>query len=134
MPESSILWKHYQTPCFDVPTSIDFSSFGIITASNPESIAHTDAQNNERNAQLEHYISECGWEYVSLTAGSPDMLWQESSFAVKANRSDLFAVSETWQQNAFYWVNNKNLILVPVLLAPHFQPVNLGHFDNRLTF
>ncbi|MFD2179920.1 DUF3293 domain-containing protein [Veronia pacifica] len=132
MSDKTELWQFYQMVKFEALEPINFRRFGVITACNPGSEPLSDAVNAQRNRDMVAEFITKGWRYMAVNVGSPDMTWCEPSFVVEASQADLHRVSKKTQQNAYYWVDNGMLILVPVNLAPEFQPVVIGRFEHSV--
>lgn len=113
------LWQNYQEIKLRFPAqqSIPVASFSIITACNPRSRLLSDKFNSLRMQKMQRYLNSKKIAHLQVTCGSPDFSWQEPSFALLQPLEPAIRLAKLYEQNAVYYVKNKELWLVPVLIS-----------------
>lgn len=116
MCENLSLWCSYQAILFKADQQPVYPCFAILTAFNPGSIALNNCVNLNRNALLEIDLRELTDCILPVTSSARDGSWQEAGFAVAISLEQACRLARKWQQNAIYWVEDGQLMLVPVLM------------------
>ncbi|MEH8252890.1 MULTISPECIES: DUF3293 domain-containing protein [Aeromonas] len=125
------LWENYKKICFIAPFEPPgWSAFAIITAWNPASQWVTERRNIRRERALwRHLTVDLHVPVVGPFWGSdPDERWQESSLAVALCLPQARQLAARFGQNALYWVEDRQLWLVPVLMDK--SAVCLGNIES----
>lgn len=60
---------------------------------------------------------------------SLDERWQEASLLLQMPRADAVLLASRFGQNAFYWVEQQEIWLVPALMKG--EPLHLGRLASR---
>jgi hypothetical protein len=126
-----ILWENYKKICFIAPFETPgWPGFAIITAWNPASQRVGERRNRRRERALRRHLTvDLQVAIVGPFWGSaPDERWQESSLAVALSLPQARQVAARFGQNAFYWVEDGWLWLVPVLTDK--SAVCLGNIES----
>ncbi len=118
---SENLWYAYTQVRFEFEQSVIKGDFCIITAWNPRSIRLSKEQNQERNHQLQQWLTDYDWMYVTVV--SHDGHWYEESFAVNISFNDALLLANRLSQNAIYQIKDGLVILRSSLDQ---QRLNLG--------
>ncbi len=121
------LLELYSTTVFLCSEPVPFRRYAIITAYNPNGVVLTQEQNQQLNDLLRGELSQ--FSYVEVTGASPDFSHQEPSFAVETSLYQAQALAKQYQQNAIFWIDNKNLSIEPAVLK--FDSINLGDITSR---
>ncbi len=126
------LWQLYQTTHFvmEQPLSNQLS-FAILTAFNPRGETAPAARNRVLDRCFQQQVEEEGILYREIWGCSPDYLYCEKSWALMLEQSQAVAWAERYQQNAIFYVEQDELLLVPCLLEE--QTRSLGRFSERLS-
>lgn len=120
------MWENYKHIRFIATAPPpDWPAFAIITAWNPRSQWLARAENDHRHHSLLARLSD--YPYFPLWGSSPDRQWQELSLAVACPLATAGALAREFGQNAIYWVERGELLLVPILLAQ--DGATLGPLD-----
>lgn len=126
------VWSLYQSTVFQwKSTPLARQPFAIVTAFNPNGEQFTQIANDQLNAELHTILEREKFQFSAIDGSSKDFSHVEASFAINCPKSDALRIAEQFQQNAIYWVEHEELILVPCLLM-QFSDVNLGNFGERL--
>ena len=129
-PQSDDLWHFYKATQFLLTQQIaSHLSFAIITACNPNGKALSQSQNRLRDRELLHSIENLNCPYRTVIGAARDMSHFEKSWAVFVEKQQAIQLGEEFVQNAIYYVNQGELILVPVLMQA--QEESLGMFHRR---
>ena len=107
--------SEYQQTRFLVP-DLDRapSTFGIVTACNPEGVTITDQQNRERTERLQKQLTAAGYTFFPVTGCSHDLKHQEPGFGIVGHeRQAIVDLGREWQQEAVFWVEEGNAYLLP---------------------
>ena len=124
------LWESYKTSVFLCHQPLGNQiSFAIISAQNPEGRLLGHASNLSLDRQLEHLLQQTNLPCRRLIGASPDLSFQESSWAVLCDKSKALELARRFAQNAIYWVEAGQLYLVPALLRN--ADVHLGAYQPR---
>ncbi len=110
-------WHLYKDSIFvfQQTTKPDFE-FAIVTAYNPKGCRLTKQENQLRDRSLQQDIIATGSVFRSVMGCSSDLAYFEKSWLIAVEKSVASQLAEKYQQNAFYWVKNDDLFLVPCLL------------------
>ncbi|MDR7121950.1 DUF3293 domain-containing protein [Rheinheimera soli] len=124
------LWDNYKTSVFLCHQPLgDQINFAIISAQNP--CGHL--QNPSRNLLLDNHfantLDSMNVPYREIVGCSPDLRFQEKSWAVLCDKSKAIKLAIMFEQNAIYWVEQGKLFLVPALLQQAEE--YLGEFNPR---
>lgn len=122
---SKNLWHAYTQVRFKFAQSVIKGDFCVITAWNPRSIRLSKEQNQERNHQLQQWLTDYDWTYVRVA--SHDGHWYEESFAVNMSFNDALLLANRLSQNAIYQVKDGLVILRSCLDQ---QRLNLGALED----
>ncbi|MDF2179114.1 DUF3293 domain-containing protein [Aliiglaciecola sp. CAU 1673] len=122
------LWQQYQTVQFLCAQKPVFSSqFAIITACNPAGEVLVEKRNSALHNTFEKRLQGLELPYVEMTGASLDLRHQEPGFAISCRFDQAMQLAVEYHQNAFYWVEDDQLWLMPCLAAGRSE-VNLGPF------
>jgi len=111
------LWESYKSSVFLCHQPLgDQISFAIISAGNPQGQLLGAASNLALDSQLEHELKQTQLPCRRLIGASPDLTFQESSWAVLCDKAQALELAYRYAQNAIYWVEAGQLYLVPALL------------------
>lgn len=126
------LWRTYQDVLFlcRVMPRLD-THFAIITAHNPRGVAQSNALNIRLNQQLIARLQAEGLAYQAMDGASMDLRYQEPGFAIYCDLPQAIGLATEYQQNAFYWVKQGQLWLMPCLVTLR-QALALGPIDPRI--
>lgn len=69
-------------------------------------------------------------DYCPVLVGNQDFTWSEASFAVKVDMRLALDIAKEFQQNAIYYIENKELFLVSCFADETKQ--SLGSMTSRL--
>ncbi len=124
------LWESYKTSVFLCHQPLgDQINFAIISAQNPLGDLKHRQLNLTLDCQFETRLNAENLPYRRLIGASPDLMFQEQSWAVMCDKAKAVDLALTFQQNAIYWVENGQLYLVPALFKNH--EVHLGSYQSR---
>lgn len=124
------LWESYKTSVFLCHQGLgDHISFAIISAGNPHGQMLGPASNLARDSQLEHELKQTQLPCRRLIGASPDLTFQEASWAVLCDKETALQLAHRYAQNAIYWVEAGQLYLVPALLRQSEE--HLGAYRPR---
>jgi len=127
------LWKVYQHTVFLMAQPLSKAvSFAIVTACNPAGKNCSDAYNQCLDKRLQASILALGCPFRSLVGASPDLSHREKSWALLLDKHEAIQLAEAYQQNAIFWVEQDQLSLIPVLLAPWVEETPMGSFCARV--
>lgn len=118
----------YQDVVFIANCAIEADSFAIITACNPLGRVLSNEANEDVTKDLRHRL---GSEYHrEIIGASPDRQHQELSFAWQTQKASAIKLAAEFLQNAIYWVEDGDVILVPVKMSG--KEATLGKFSDFL--
>lgn len=108
-------------------------AFAIVTAHNPTGEISGTKINNTYDASLREALAKSGEvkSYQPMLGCSADLCHREQSYAIETSKAFAFDFSLQFRQNAFFWVEQDRLIIVPVLLQ-RVSEINIGTFSSRL--
>lgn len=99
----------------DQPTGVvlfEGRKFAIITAQNPQSVKLAEAENQKRNAGLEHDLKNLGLEYGPSNGSSPDGSWLEDGFVVfDLDLEEALELGRKYGQHAIVWGEGERVYL-----------------------
>ncbi|MFY7818462.1 MAG: DUF3293 domain-containing protein [Akkermansiaceae bacterium] len=96
-----------------MPESVITTSFGVITACNPDGKNQTDGDNQIATESLQRALQEEGLVHFPVIGGSPDFTHQEAGFGVIWNSSnEAVAWGRKFQQEAIFWVEKGIVYLI----------------------
>lgn len=75
-----------------------------------------NCDNLKRNALLEIDLRKLTDSIQPVVCSGQDGRWQEAGFAAVISLEQACRLARKWQQNAIYWVEGGQLMLVPVLM------------------
>ena len=128
--QSDDLWHFYKTTQFLLTQQIaNHLSFAIITACNPKGTLLSQSQNRLRDRKLQHSIDTLKCPYRAVIGAARDMSHFEKSWAIFVEKQQAIQLGEEFVQNAIYYVNEGELILVPVLMQAKEE--SLGMFQRH---
>jgi hypothetical protein len=104
-------------------------NFAIISAQNPLGDLKHRQLNLTLDCQFETRLKAEHLPYRRLIGASPDLSFQEQSWAVLCDKAKAIDLAMKFQQNAIYWVEAGELYLVPALFAD--SEVYLGSYQSR---
>ncbi|MCW8330104.1 DUF3293 domain-containing protein [Photobacterium sp. SDRW27] len=116
MCENISLWCSYQAISFKAEQHPVYPCFAILTAFNPRSIVLNNYDNVKRNELLKIELVNLTEKILPVTCRALDGSWQEPGFAAVITLEQACQLARRWQQNAIYWVEQGQLLLVPVLI------------------
>lgn len=124
------LWESYKTSVFLCHQPLgDQINFAIISAQNP----HGDLKHHQLNLTLDcQFETRLNAEHLPhrrLIGASPDLTFQEQSWAVLCDKATAVDLARKFCQNAIYWVEAGELYLVPALFKNHEE--HLGSYQSR---
>ncbi len=129
-PQSDDLWHFYKATQFLLTQKIaNHLSFAIITACNPDGKILSQSQNRLRDRKLLHSIECLNCPYRAVIGAAGDMSHFEKSWAVFVDKQQAIQLGEEFVQKAIYYVNEGELILVPVLMQAKEE--SLGMFQRH---
>jgi len=105
------------------------SSFAIISAQNPAGHLQHPSRNLLLDKHFSDFLDQFNWPYREIIGCSPDLAFQEKSWAVVCDKAEAIDLAIKFEQNAIYWVEQDKLYLVPALLSE--QEEYLGEFNPR---
>ena len=125
------LWESYKTSIFLCHQTLNCDiDFAIISAQNPAGHLYHPQHNLTLDREFETELDEAHIPYRTIIGASPDLSFQEKSWAVLCDKTKALSLALKFRQNAIYWVEQGQLYLVPVLLPE--QEECLGQFQQRL--
>jgi hypothetical protein len=89
--------------------------FAVLTAYNPRGENFSDADNNQRSAQLESELRSSGHEFVGVDACSPDRSHCECSVALQAPLAQAVEIARRYEQLAVFWFDGAEFWIEPVI-------------------
>ncbi|WP_226978288.1 DUF3293 domain-containing protein [Vibrio navarrensis] len=122
------LWHAYSHSFFAFTQSWTEDNYAIITAWNPGSVLLSNERNCINNQRLKERLM--GMDYCPVLVGNQDFTWSEASFAVKVDMRLALDIAKEFQQNAIYYIENKELFLVSCFADETKQ--SLGSIASRL--
>lgn len=97
----------------EIPESVITTSFGVITACNPDGKNQTDADNQIATESLRRALQEQGLVHFPVIGGSPDFTHQEAGYGVMlGSADDAVAWGRKFQQEAIFWVEEDTVFLI----------------------
>ncbi|WP_419570069.1 DUF3293 domain-containing protein [Rheinheimera sp.] len=124
------LWDQYKSSVFLCHQRLGQDiSFAIISAQNPAGDLHHPSQNLLLDKHFSDFLDQLNLPYRAIIGCSPDLSFQEKSWAVLCEKSKAVDLAIRFKQNAIYWVEAGKLFLVPALLQ--HQEEYLGAFYPR---
>ncbi|MBE7216679.1 DUF3293 domain-containing protein [Shewanella benthica] len=129
------LWQYYQETEFLFTQTLSSQlSFAIITAHNPKGQILTSCQNRLLDRQLLLAIEKFNRPYRAVVGASRDRTHMEKSWAVAIDKLSAAHLGLKFKQNAIYFVDNKQLTLVPCLFsqADYQEELIIGDFSKRV--
>ncbi|MCL1074637.1 DUF3293 domain-containing protein [Shewanella dokdonensis] len=125
------LWQHYLDSCFLLSQPLSSSlPFAIITAHNPLGQVLEPCQNRLRDRALQGDIEQLLVPYRIIIGTAADLSHMEKSWAVFVSKVQAAELAKKYQQNAFYYVADNVLSLVPCLAG--VQEQQIGDFRQRV--
>jgi hypothetical protein len=89
------------------------TTFGIVTACNPNGVTVSDDQNKAATEQLRRHLTTAGHTIFPVTGCSPDLKHQEPGFGIVYNdRDQIVRLGRAWKQDAVFWVESGIVHLV----------------------
>ncbi|RVU35534.1 DUF3293 domain-containing protein [Rheinheimera riviphila] len=120
------LWENYKTSVFLCHQSLgDQIDFAIISAQNPKGEIYPLQHNLTLNHEFETHLNDLHLPYRTLIGASPDLTFQEKSFAVLCDKASALDMALQFEQNAIYWVEAGQLFLVPALMPQNEEYLGL---------
>lgn len=111
-----------------MPESLITSSFGVITACNPDGKNQTDADNQIATESLQRALQEQGLVHFPVIGGSADFTHQEAGYGVMLDSADdAVAWGRKFQQEAIFWVEEGTVFLISC--AGHHS-LRVGKWDD----
>ena len=124
------LWESYKSSVFLCHQPLgDQISFAIISAQNPAGHLYHPQHNLTLDREFETELDEAHIPYRTLIGASPDLSFQEKSWAVLCDKTKAIKLAIMFEQHAIYWVEQGKLFLVPALLQQDEE--YLGEFNPR---
>jgi hypothetical protein len=124
------LWEFYKTSVFlchqPLGNQVDFA---IISAQNPNGNLYHLHHNLTLDREFESHLNYLHLPYRTMIGASPDLTFQEHSFAVLCDKASAIDLALMFEQNAIYWVEAGQLYLVPALLRQNEE--YLGLYSER---
>lgn len=110
------LWESYKSSVFICYQPLgDAINFAIISAQNPAGTIQHPQHNLRLDRELETHLDHHQLPSRAIIGSSPDLSFQEKSWAVLCDKSRALELARHFQQNAIYWVEAGKLYLVPAL-------------------
>lgn len=110
-------WESYKDSVFLCHQPLgDQIDFAIISAQNPKGSLYPLQHNLLLDRELESHLEQQNLPCRKIIGASPDLVFQEKSWAVVCDKSQAIDLALLFQQNAIYWVEAGQLFLVPALL------------------
>ncbi len=110
------LWESYKSSVFICYQPLgDAINFAIISAQNPAGTIQHPQHNLRLDRELETHLDYHQLPSRAMIGSSPDLSFQEKSWAVLCEKSRALELARHFQQNAIYWVEAGKLYLVPAL-------------------
>lgn len=128
------LWESYKTSVFLCHQPLgDQIDFAIISAQNPAGHLHHPQHNLTLDREFETELDEAHIPYRTLIGASPDLSFQEKSWAVLCDKHKALSLALKFRQNAIYWVESGQLYLVAALMEQQGYPTeeHLGPYLAR---
>ena len=120
------LWENYKSSVFLCHQSLgDQIDFAIISAQNPKGEIYPLQHNLTLNREFETHLNDLHLPYRTLIGASPDLTFQEKSFAVLCDKASALDMALQFEQNAIYWVEAGQLFLVPALMPQNEEYLGL---------
>lgn len=120
------LWENYKTSVFLCHQSLgDQIDFAIISAQNPKGEIYPLQHNLTLSREFETHLNDLHLPYRTLIGASPDLTFQEKSFAVLCDKASALDMALQFEQNAIYWVEAGQLFLVPALMPQNEEYLGL---------
>jgi hypothetical protein len=89
------------------------TTFGIVTACNPDGVTVSDEQNVAATECLRSALVNAGFYFFAVTGCSPDFRHQEPGFGITTDdRENIVKIGRNWQQEAIFWVEGGIVHLV----------------------
>lgn len=105
------------------------NTFAIVTAYNPRGKIISNESNLHNNSLLTKQIASL--KHWGIIGCSPDLSYQEPSFAIEIAKHDALKLAAGYKQNAIFWVEGNKLYLEAVLM--NFEKsILVGEFTDRL--
>ena len=121
------LWYAYSQVKLVFPTTSIKGDFVIITAWNPRSLRLSEDENRRNNRHLQQALID--YDLIEIIVGNDDFSWYEESFAVVMPVTKAVVLANQCAQNAFYYVQDGQLILQSCL---DHQRLELGPLLSRI--
>ncbi len=110
------LWESYKSSVFICYQPLgDAVNFAIISAQNPAGAVQHPHHNLRLDCEFESHLDLHQLPYRAIIGSSPDLSFQEKSWAVLCEKNLALQLARQFQQNAIYWVEAGQLYLVPAL-------------------
>jgi hypothetical protein len=132
MKSSKEVMQLYAKTIFSVVEKFEFPrSFAIITAYNPEGVISNANINSLYDAGLRKHLTDNKQtlllgssslkdenikKFHPIIGCSPDMFHQEISYVIDVSKEAAFEIADKFKQNAYFWVDNGQLSIIPVKL------------------
>jgi hypothetical protein len=124
------LWECYKSSVFLCHQPLGANlSFAIISARNPEGRLLNLPCNLSLDCQFENWLNRENLPHRRLIGASPDLSFQESSWAVVCDKPKAIDLALVFRQNAIYWIQDGDLYLVPALMDSNEE--YLGSYASR---
>ena len=125
------VWQLYKQTVFLLEQPLNSQlSFAIITAYNPQGQQCNLGYNHSQDNKLQADIDILGCVYRKLWGCSPALDYAEKSWMISTDKTTAIKLAEKYQQNALYWVEQGELLLLPCLLKMKSEE-SIGAFDTR---
>lgn len=92
--------------------------FFIITAYNPDGLTVSDQANKKADQSMQAEIARLGYNYFSVTGGSPDFSHAEPGYGLTCNREEALTLARQFRQDALFEVKSNRVFLVSALVDP----------------
>jgi hypothetical protein len=134
MSENEQIMALYATTVFKLAKQATLpTSFAIITAHNPLGVICDATTNAQYNLALKQHLAthNAVTQLQPIIGCAPDMSHQEASYLIELPKHHAFSIAKQFKQNAYFWVENDNLSIVPVMLHAVSETA-IGSFKARL--
>lgn len=90
--------------------------YAIITVWNPLGTPLTEQQNHARDLEFVVQLEQYALPHSPMHGYAPEGDYHEEGWAIQTSWTLAKRMAQQWQQNAFYWVTQGKLFLVPAQL------------------
>ena len=129
-----IPWQSYREAVFANITSkhTNIGHFALVSVFNPHGNTYSKRQNLRLAIKVKQYLKRRGIEYQEIWAGSKDMAYRELTLIIKSSYSEANKVAFFAKQNAFHYVRNSMLFLIPTnQIRRYFRPTKLKNHQIK---